>query len=281
MFDRALERPERLRPLAVLAAVPEQERRSRRRRDRHRAPGVVPTPRPSAMSVLEVALRLVAGAARDLAVRAQPRVEEEPLARARGRAGRRRRGWSDRPAAARARSVDSERSSSSSPRTIRRASKAAPAAADHRSTSSATRGKRCVQHRAAPAHQRSRLNVTVSAPRSVVDGDRELPPAAHVEAHAFDLVARRRRAFCVTRGRVGSPCPCCGMPPSIVNVASSIGAAGAVDDRQAHASASAADGAGARAPASRSSRPCADVTGTETELGDGGAFRVRYRGSSS
>jgi len=42
----------------------------------------------------------------------------------------------------------------------------------------------------------------------VRDRDLELPPAAHVEAH--------------TRGRVGNPWPCCGMPPSVDTRASSI-----------------------------------------------------------
>ena len=80
VFHRALERAEGLRPQAVFTAVPEQERESRGRGDRHRPFGGHADSLAKRGAVLEIAFRLVAGAARHLAVSTESRVEEQPLA---------------------------------------------------------------------------------------------------------------------------------------------------------------------------------------------------------
>src|SRR6476620_8474527 len=84
MLDRALEGTECLRPEAVLAAIPEQERRSRHTRDRHGAPGRGADPPRERDPILEGQIRLVARAAGDTAVGTQSGVEEQPAAEIRG-----------------------------------------------------------------------------------------------------------------------------------------------------------------------------------------------------
>jgi hypothetical protein len=77
----ALQRPQRLRPLAVLATVPEEERRVRRARHRHRPPVRRAHALRQRHVVLELPLRPVARGARHGARAAEPRVEEEPVAK--------------------------------------------------------------------------------------------------------------------------------------------------------------------------------------------------------
>ena len=84
VLNRTLEGTECLRPEAVFPAIPEQKG------DRAMPAigivrlAVVPTPSAERDPVLEVAIGLMACAARDRAVRAQPRVEEQPPAEIRG-----------------------------------------------------------------------------------------------------------------------------------------------------------------------------------------------------
>ena len=77
VLHRALQRPERLRPLAVGAAVPEEPGGVRGPGHGHRAPAGGAHAVPEWRAVLELAGRLVAGRAGHTAVAAQPRVEEE------------------------------------------------------------------------------------------------------------------------------------------------------------------------------------------------------------
>src|SRR5512132_3283797 len=86
MLYRALERTERLCPLAVGTAIPEQPRTARRARDRHRPTGSRPDAVRERCPVLKVLAGDVARGARDLAVATQPRVEKELAAE-------RRRAW--------------------------------------------------------------------------------------------------------------------------------------------------------------------------------------------
>src|SRR5688500_12592780 len=84
VFDRTLEGAERLRPQAVLAPVPEEERAVRHPRDRHSAAtGIADAPaeRPA---VLKLLLREVARGAGHLAVGAQARIEEQLAPERRG-----------------------------------------------------------------------------------------------------------------------------------------------------------------------------------------------------
>ena len=186
VLDRALERAERLRPQAVLAAIPEQERAVRRAGDRHRAPVRDAHAVGQRRAVLELPLRHVAGRARDLAVGAQARVEEQlaselggarvvrdAVGRIRAAPGQAREG----------RCCATAPTSSSVHRSPRGA--AADAIVTTSSSANAIRALFVV---VMAASYSARLKVTVSAPRGCVDGELELPPAAHVEAHAFDLV---------------------------------------------------------------------------------------------
>src|SRR5689334_21038881 len=85
MLDRTLERAEGLRPLAVLAAVPEEERAVGRAGDRHRAAVRRPDAVSQRRAVLKRALGLMTRRARHLAVRAEARVEEQRLSQCRRR----------------------------------------------------------------------------------------------------------------------------------------------------------------------------------------------------
>src|SRR5205085_5329774 len=76
---RTFERPQGLGPLAVLPPVPEQEARARGRSNRHSPPCRDADAFAKCDAVLKLTLGLMAGAARDRAVRAQPRVEKESL----------------------------------------------------------------------------------------------------------------------------------------------------------------------------------------------------------
>src|SRR6185295_9687718 len=84
MLDSALEGTEGLGPLAVLAAVPEEERAVRRARDRHGAPARGAHTLSERLAVLELLAGVMARRAGDTPVRAQARVEEEALAERRG-----------------------------------------------------------------------------------------------------------------------------------------------------------------------------------------------------
>ncbi|MDX8464604.1 hypothetical protein RFM26_02750 [Mesorhizobium sp. VK23B] len=76
MFDGVLEWSECLRPLAVLASVPEQERIVGRASNGHRASGAISHAVAHRQIVLELAIRLVTRGARNAAVGAKPCVEE-------------------------------------------------------------------------------------------------------------------------------------------------------------------------------------------------------------
>ena len=77
VFDAALEWTERLGPLAVGTAIPEEPRTVSRSRDRHRATSGAPDSVREWLAVLKVLRGDVAGRARHLAVAAQPCVEEQ------------------------------------------------------------------------------------------------------------------------------------------------------------------------------------------------------------
>src|SRR5436190_22158503 len=68
MLDRAFERPERLRPLAILAAIPEEERVVLGPGQRHRGAGSGADAVGEWQSIGEVAAGLMAGGACNLAV---------------------------------------------------------------------------------------------------------------------------------------------------------------------------------------------------------------------
>src|SRR5688500_9794789 len=84
MLHRTLQRTERLRPLAVLAAVPEEERAVRGAGNGHGPPVGRTDTMGEGRAVLKLARRNVTGCAGDLTVRAETRIEEESLAERRG-----------------------------------------------------------------------------------------------------------------------------------------------------------------------------------------------------
>src|SRR5689334_8606593 len=104
VLDWALERAERLGPLAVLAAIPEQPRAIGGAGDRHGAARSRADALAERLAVLEPLLWQVARGAGDLAIDAQPRIEEQLLAQRDGalivgnlvrRVGRQRRQTAD------------------------------------------------------------------------------------------------------------------------------------------------------------------------------------------
>src|SRR5262245_43756981 len=80
----ALQWTERLRPLAVLPAIPEQPGAVGRAGDRHGAATGRADPLAERLAILEALFLQVARGTGDLAVAAQPRVEEQLLAQSHG-----------------------------------------------------------------------------------------------------------------------------------------------------------------------------------------------------
>jgi hypothetical protein len=77
MLHRVLQRDQRLRPLAVVLAVPGEVRIVRRAHQRHRVERDLPHPAAERQPVGEEEAGLVAGGAGDRAVAAEARVEED------------------------------------------------------------------------------------------------------------------------------------------------------------------------------------------------------------
>src|SRR5690348_2473611 len=84
MFHRALERTERLLPLAARAAVPEEPRVVRGTDDGHRTPSGGADAVGERDVILKVLRRQMARSARHLAVATQARIEEQRLSQRRG-----------------------------------------------------------------------------------------------------------------------------------------------------------------------------------------------------
>ena len=182
---RALERPERLRPEAVLAPVPEEPRLpARRRRCDIVRRVVVPMPRPSAASVLEAALRRVAARARDArrsrsgALSKKSARPSRAAPRGPGEAVRR---IGRRPRARRARATAARASSLAAPR----ARSAGAAERDGREDEQ----RRAGDERALTARERRtrRARRRGRARRAIVNWTYQKP--AHLELHPLDLVA--------------------------------------------------------------------------------------------